>query len=300
MPYTVFTNNNNSITAPNESGEIILDTSISRQIRIEVSRNSYRVYDILEKKYLSASEIEDINPRMCHFTAIVSPYIRETPTPIANEENYPILHKFVYSCLGSTFSVYPIASFETYYSNNIYFTNNPNLTNPITIEFEFQLGVKIRLNLSPKSFKITSDNVEIISLFQHNITINASRTYSGTTNTKYLYSLSFSLINNRYNQYTKDQISSMINDLPQNTIYPASGLIYRGRYANGASTMSITVYTIRNIYTNANNSGLFMKLLLADKNSGSSSSTTVDNIAIICEPSLVDSLSFTDDVIQLS
>ena len=206
MSYTVFKNNNKSITAPNESGEIVLKSSIPRQIRIEVDRNDYKFYAIIEKKYLTLSEIEAINPEECIFTAIIYPCGEIlNPTLVDNEENYPILYKFVNSCLDSTFGYYPPSSFNGMYcsSNNIYFEKNKT-----KLEFEFHsfIDVKIRLNISPSgsnkdtTFDLTSDDVEIISLFQHNIFINASRNVSGTTNYTYIHSLSFSFINNRYEQ----------------------------------------------------------------------------------------------------
>ena len=315
MSYNVFKDrNNNLITAPNETGEIVLKTSIPRQIRIEVDRNSYKFYDIIEKKYLSLSEIKDINPEKCIFTAIIYPcgeILR--PELVAVESNYRILYKFVDSCLGATFSTSHINSYNgKYSSNNIYFninsTTNPNLSNPITIEFEFQLGVKIRLNLSPSgsdstsTFYLASDDIEIISLFKHNITIDANYPSSrGSYAIKYIFSLSFSLINNRYEPYTKDQMSSMIEDLPQNKRYPASGLLYVGTYSYGDSTMSIAVYTIKYIYTLDNNN-LSMAALFTDKKSGLSSSTTVDNTFLSFDPDipLYSIITFTDDVVQLS
>lgn len=312
MSYTVFKNtNNNIITAPNESGEIILDTSISKQIRIEVNRNTYRFYDIAEKKYLKASEIGSINLERCFFTAIIYPCGKTlNPALVDNEENYPILYKFVYSCLGSTFSDYPIASFNMIYcSNNIYSTKNSS----IAIEFKFHSGfndVKIRLNLSPSGsttteFSLTSDDVEILSLFQHNITIEGSYVTSmGSSNTKYIYSLSFSFINNRYEQYdksgltTKNQVLSMIEDLSQGKKYPASGLMYNGTYSNTESSMSINVYTIEYIYSIG--SGLIVNSLFTGKKSGLKSATTVDSISTTISPSIMNTLSFADDVITLS
>ena len=306
MSYTAFKNNNKSITAPNESGEIVLKTSIPRQIRIEVNRNTYKFYDIVEKKYLTLSEIEDIDPGRCFFTAIIYPCSSASDpevdiTLVANETNYPIAYKFVDSCLGSTLSLSYINRYNgSYCSNNIYFTNNRD----IAIEFEFQLGVKIRLNLSPSGlttiFKLASDDVEIISLFQHNITIDTSYTYpaNSTTQAKEIHSLSFSFINNSAQQYVKSQISSMLQDLPKNKNYPASGLYYKGRYSNGASTMSITVYTIRYIYNNGNR--IYVNALLTDKSSGSSSSTAVDNTTISIYTSTTNILSFIDNVITLS
>ena len=311
MPYTVFKNNNNLITAPNETGEIVLDTSISRQIRIEVYNNAYKFYDIAEKKYLKLSDIEYIDPESCFFTAIIDPC---SDTGLAADKvNYPILYKFVDVCLGSTFDHYPIASFngKNFSSNNICFTHN----NTTKLEFVFSdfIDVKIRLTLSPSgssrttTFDLTSDDVEIISLFQHNIIINASEDISGTTNYKYIHSLSFSFINNRYEEYdeninglsTKDKVLSMIRDLPQNKRYPASGLTYRGSYSNGSNTMSIMVYTIE--YVNrVGSSGFSVRALYTDKNSAFTSSTTIDSIERSVTPNLMDTLSFIDDVIQLS
>ena len=302
MPYTVFKDaNDNLITAPNESGEIALDTSISRQIRINVYNNHYSFYDIIEKKTLDVLEIRNIDPRMCHFTAIIDPC---SATGIAaNEANYPIVYKFVDLCLGSTLSSSHITDYNgEYYSDNIYFTNNSNL-NPITIEFEFQLGVKIRLNLSPKGsspFSLTSDDVEIISLFQHNVTIEASYRYTATSTTqaKNIYSFSFSFINNRSEEYTKDQISSMLRDLPSGDKYPASGLLYIGLYSNGASTMSIAVYTIRYIYRSG--TSLTVNALLKDTSSESSSATTVNSRNMAIYPNSMDTLTLNDDVTQVS
>lgn len=312
MSYTVFKNNNKSITAPNESGEIVLKSSIPRQIRIEVDRNEYKFYAIIEKKYLTLSEIEAINPEECIFTAIIYPCGEIlNPALVDNEENYPILYKFVDSCLGSTFSDYPIASFNGMYcsNNNIYFEENKT-----KLEFEFSdfIDVKIRLNISPSglakqtSFRLTSDDVEIISLFQHNITIDASRVISGGTNTKYIYSLSFSFINNRYEQYdenvsglsTKDKVLSMIQDLSQGKQYPASGLIYVGNYNNGSNNMSITVHTIRYVFSTG--SSLTVNALFTGKESGLSSSNNVDYVNLVFTPSLMEKLIFSDDRTQLS
>ena len=312
MSYTVFKNNNKSITAPNESGEIVLKSSIPRQIRIEVDRNEYKFYAIIEKKYLTLSEIEAINPEECIFTAIIYPCGEIlNPALVDNEENYPILYKFVDSCLGSTFSDYPIASFNGMYcsNNNIYFEKNKT-----KLEFEFHsfIDVKIRLNISPSglakqtSFTLTSDDVEIISLFQHNITIDASRVISAGTNTKYIYSLSFSFINNRYEQYdenvsglsTKDKVLSMIQDLSQGKQYPASGLIYVGNYNNGSSNMSIKVYTIRYVFSTG--SSLTVNALFTGKESGLSSSNNIDYINLAFTPSLMEKLIFSDDHTQLS
>ena len=322
MSYTVFKDtNNHSITAPNETGEIVLKSSIPRQIRIEVDRNIYKFYDIAEKKYLNLTEIRQIDPERCFFTASIYP-LGETYNPALadSKENYPIIYKFIYSCLGSTFSDYSVSPFnDNYCSNNIYFSTY----DPKTIEFEFHshitndlTDVKIRLNLSPSdtnllvsSFSLTSNDVEIISLFQHNITIDASYNYvlNSTTQSKNIYSLSFSLINNRYGQYdksgltTSNQVLSLIKDFPRNKNYPASGLIYMGRYSNGASTMNISVYTITNIRVNSNNSSsLFVTALFTGKESGSSSSTTVDSTTQSLSPSVVQKLTFSDDVIQLS
>ena len=316
MPYNVFKDaNNNLITAPNESGEIVLKSSILRQIRIEVNHNTYQLYDIAEKRYLSLSEIRALDPKLCHFTAIIYPCSSALDPSVdislvESEENYPIVYKFVNSCLGSTLSLSHITDYNgKYFSNNIYFTNN-SILNPITIEFEFQRGVKIGLNLFPSgldkdtTFDLASNDVEIISLFQHNITIEAIHNIAGATNTRYLYSLSFSFINNRYEQYsiaelsTKDQMTSIIEDLPLNDKYPASGLIYRGRYASSASTMSIAVYTIINIYSNGRDT-LYVNALLTGKNSGSTSSNTVDNITASI-PSTIRPATITDDVIKLS
>ena len=311
MSYTVFKNNNKSKTAPNESGEIVLKSSIPRQIRIEVDRNDYKFYAIIEKKYLTLSEIEAINPEECIFTAIIYPCGEIlNPALVDNEENYPILYKFVNSCLGSTFSDYPPSSFNGMYcsSNNIYFEKNKT-----KLEFEFHsfIDVKIRLNISPSgsnkdtTFDLTSDDVEIISLFQHNIFINASRNVSGTTNYTYIHSLSFSFINNRYEQYdrsgliNKTQLESIIEDLPQNKRYPASGLLYIGSYANGLNNMSISVYTIK--YINRNTSGnLNVHGLLTGKESASTSISTIDYTNQSINPSTVATLSVIDDVIRLS
>lgn len=311
MSYTVFKNNNKSITAPNETGEIILDNSIPRQIRIEVDHNSYKFYDIIGKKTLDLVEIKEINPRMCHFTAIIDPC---SDTGLAaNKVNYPILYTFANECLGSDLSSSHISTFNgSYYSTNIISTIDSDLPviETISIEFEFHLGVKIRLNLSPtglnsaSTFTLIPTDVEIISLFQHNITIEASCAISGSTNTKYLFSLSFSFINNRYEKYnksgltTKNQVLSMIRDMPQNKKYPASGLIYGGRYSNGASTMSISVYTIKNFYSTG--SSLTVNTLLTDKESASTSNVVIDTIAQSITPSLMNTLSFADDVITLS
>ena len=315
MPYTVFKNNNNLITAPNETGEIVLDTSISRQIRIEVNHNTYQFYDIAEKKYLTVSNIISLNIKRCFFTAIIYPCSSVSDPEVdirlvANKDNYPIVYKFVNSCLGSEFNSSYITNYNGMYcSNNIYINNNSDITKPISIEFEFQLGVKMRLNINPSglqstSFSLTSDNVEIISLFQHNISIEASRAVSGVTNYKYLHSLSFSFINNRYRSYTentqsvKNQVLSLIQDLPEVQRYPASGLLYKGSYSNGSSTMSIMIYTIRYIYSTG--SALNVVALYTDKGSASTSIATIDatNESII--PSQMARLSLTDHVIPLS
>lgn len=313
MPYTVFKNNNKSITAPNESGEIVLDNSIPRQIRIEVNHNSYQFYDIIGKKTLDLVEIKEINPRMCHFTAVINPC---SDTGLAADKvNYPILYTFVDSCLGSTLSSSHISTFNgSYYSTNINSTIDSDLPviKSIAIEFEFYLGVKIRLNLSPtglnssSTFTLTPTDVKIISLFQHNITIEASYAVSGRINTKYIYSLSFSFINNRYEKYNKDrlpttdQMLSMILNLPTDKKYPASGLAYVGSYANGTSTMNINVYTIRDIYKINNSSYLSMDALFTSKESESTSSIIVDRIPLNIYPSQMDTISFYDDVITLS
>ena len=324
MSYTVFKNNNKSITAPNETGEIVLKSSIPRQIRIEVNRNEYRFYDIVEKKYLNLTEIQQIknDPERCFFTARIYPQGETYNVALVeSKENYPIIYKFIYSCLGSSFNEYSVSSFnDNYCSNNIIFSNY----NPIAIEFEFRshitndlTAVKIRLNLSPSgtdllvsSFSLTSNNVEIISLFQHNIIIDAyDISDRGSYKIKYLYSLSFSFINNRFDRYdksgtglsTKDKILSMIQDLPLSNRYPASGLIYDGTYSNSESTMSINVYTIKYIY-NSNNTGLSVTSLLTDKKSGLSAATNVDSMILTLTPNFttLSIRTFTDDVIQLS
>lgn len=313
MSYTVFKNNNKSITAPNESGEIVLKSSISKQIRIEVNRNTYQFYDILEKRYLKLSEIEAIDPKMCLFTAIIYPCSSASDpevdiTLVESEDNYPIVYKFVDSCLGSTLSLSHINLYNGHYwSNNIYLTRNNSY---LTIEFEFYSGVKVRLNRSLSGsttqtmFSFTSDDVEIISLFQHNIIINARRDISGTTNTTYLYSLSFSFINNRSEQYNKDglttssQVLSMIEDLPTNKRYPASGLLYIGRYSNGASTMSIGVYTINYIYSTSNSLNVHALYANIESTSTSTGSVVATNQSIT--PSVMHTLTITDNVIQLS
>ena len=317
MSYTVFKNNNKAITAPNESGEIVLDTSISKHIRITVYNNTYKFYDIVEKKYLTLSDIEDIDPGRCFFTAIIYPCGKKiNPELEANETNYPILYKFVDVCLGSTFDHYPIASFNGKYSssNNICFTYNNNAK----LEFVFSdfIDVKIRLNLSPNglntdtTFSLTSDDVEIISLFQHNISIGAyDISDMGSYKIKYLFSFSFSFINNRYEGYdesvnglsTKDKVLSMIQDLPPSKKYPASGLMYNGTYSNGESSMSISVYTIKYI-NNYNNTALDVISLLTGKKSGLSAATDVDSMNKSLYPnySTVTIRSFADDVIRLS
>ena len=313
MSYTVFKYaNNHLITAPNESGEIILKSSIPRQIRIEVNRNTYQFYDIIKKEYLSLSEIKSLDPKMCHFTAIIYPCSSASDpevdiTLVANEDNYPIVYKLVNSCLGAALSLSYINSYNgKYYSDNIYFTNK---NNSITINIEFNIeGNKIGLNLYPSGEDDTtelvfgSDYVEILSLFQHNITIDTSYHYTlnSTTQAKDIYSFTFSFINHRYGQYVTSQISSILQDLPRNTTYPASGLYYKGRYSNGASTMSITVYTIRHIYINAAGNRISVSTLLTDKTSGSSSSTTVDATTLNIAPNSMDTLTLNDDVTQVS
>ena len=314
MSYTVFKNNNKSITAPNESGEIVLDTSISRQIRIDVDRNKYKFYDIVEKKYLDLSEIGDIDLERCFFTASIYPCGKNFSSSLAaNEANYPILYKFINSCLGSTFTDYPLAAFNGKYclSNNIYFTGN----NDITIEFEFPYAInaKTRLKLSPNGlgtaneFYLTSNDIEIISLFQHNITINARLDISNRINTRYLYSFSFSFINNRYEQYdksgltTQNRLLSMIEDLPQNKRYPASGLLYLGSYSGGSSTMSMLVcYTIN--YVNKSGSNLNVHALDTDMNMNAAPTSiiNIDDITQTIVPHGMTTLTFVDDVIKLS
>ena len=318
MSYTVFKDtNNHSITAPNETGEIVLKTSIPRQIRIEVERNSYKFYDIAEKKYLNMTEFEAIDLEKCFFTAIIYPCGKTINSSLGpTEANYPILYKFVDSCLGSILSASHINSYNRKcHSNDIYFTKNNTNNKYITIEFEFYSGVKIRLNLHPEglgsliSLNLASSAVEIISLFQHNITMDASNVYTvnSTTQAKQIFSISFSFINNRSEQYDKSELTvknqalSMLKDLTVGNKYPTSGLIYDGRYSNGASTMKISVYTIKNIYVNSNASySLYVTALFTGKESGSVSSNTVDSTALSISLLAPNSLSFTDDVTQLS
>ena len=327
MSYNVFKDtNDNLITAPNESGEIVLDTSISTQIRIEVNHNEYSFYDIIKKEYLSLSEIRALDPKLCHFTAIIYPCSSALDPSVdlsltVNEANYPIVYKFADVCLGSRLSSSHITRGK-YYSNNISYNSNPSISNPtptISIEFEFHFNVtdensnetdeyvNIRLNLSTLSFTITSDDVEIISLFQHNITINARLDISNRINTRYLYSFSFSFINNRYEQYdksgltTQTRLLSMIEDLPQNKRYPASGLLYLGSYSGGSSTMSMLVcYTIN--YVNKSGSNLNVHALDTDMNMNAAP-TSIINIYDITQtivPHGMTTLTFVDDVIKLS